>query len=67
MKVMAVIHPGVDSRRSRRLDVGFVDFGGGFIRADSGVIVSGADVNMGRHMDDVPRRGRQGCQPIRAS
>src|SRR5208282_6029000 len=53
VKVVAVIHHGVDALRTTRLDVGAVHGRGLFVGLHCGFIVAGADVNMRGHVYDV--------------
>ena len=64
MQVVAVVHHRVDARRVVRPDIGAVCRCRVFICLDRGCIVSGANVDMRRHVHDVPGSGRHRRQSV---
>ena len=66
MQVVAVIHAGIDALRTTALDVGFIGASGCLVGADCGIVVAGADINVGRHVDDMSGGRGQSGQSVRA-
>ena len=67
VEVMAVVHRGIESLRAAALDVDAVGSRGilvGFYRL---LIITGADIDMRRHVDNVSCRRSQSRQPVCAS
>ena len=64
MQIVAVIHHRINTLRARLLDVRTVHFCSFLVGLNRGFIVSGADVNMGGHVNDVAGPRREPGQPI---
>ena len=67
MQVVAVVHHGVEALRPAGLDVGAIGRRRHLVGLDRRRVVSGANVNMGRHMHQVSRGQRHRGQAVRRS
>ena len=64
VQVVAVVHARVNALNATCLNVGFIGASSGDIGLHRSVVVAGADVDVGWHVNDVSRRRRHCCQTI---
>ncbi len=70
MQVVTVVHHRINALRAGRLDVRAIHLRCFFVGLYRGVVVAGADINVGGHVNDVTRprrkRGQLVCARERA-
>ncbi len=67
VQVVAVIHHRVNALHTSRLDVGAIDGSRLLVRLDRSLVVAGTNVDVRRHVNDVPRAWCQRGKFVRSS